>query len=45
MTTHKKSLSIALAAFAFLCITLSSCDRKTCPTYSKTTEHNTVNKA
>lgn len=42
MNSSKKSLFVAIAAFAFLCVTLTSCDKKTCPTYSKTGETTTV---
>ena len=38
MTATKRNLSIAIVAFAFMCLSLASCDHHTCPTYSKTTE-------
>jgi hypothetical protein len=44
MTTTKRNLSIAIVAFAFMCLTLASCDRHTCPTYSKTPEQTTESK-
>ena len=38
MKATKKNISIALIAFAFMCVALASCDRHTCPTYSKASE-------
>jgi hypothetical protein len=44
MTTTKRNLTIAIVAFAFMCVALVSCDHHTCPTYSKTTEQAADNK-
>jgi hypothetical protein len=44
MTAAKKNLSIAIVAFAFMCLTLASCDHHTCPTYSKAPEKSIENK-
>ncbi len=44
MTATKRTLSIALVAFAFMCVALASCDRHTCPTYSKAPEQTTESK-
>lgn len=38
MTATRKNITIAIIAFAFMCVALASCDRHTCPTYSKNTE-------
>ena len=44
MTATKRNISIAIVAFAFMCVALASCDRHTCPTYSKAPEHTTESK-
>jgi hypothetical protein len=44
MTATKRNLTIAMIAFAFMCVALASCDRHTCPTYSKTSEATIDNK-
>ncbi|MBS1594882.1 MAG: hypothetical protein JSS76_01920 [Bacteroidetes bacterium] len=44
MTATKKNITIAILAFAFMCVALASCDRHTCPTYSKTTETSVENR-
>ena len=44
MTATKRNFSIAIVACAFLCLVLASCDRHTCPTYSKAPEKTIDNK-
>ena|GEM_PF-1756356 len=44
MTATKRNFSIAIIAFAFMCVALASCDRHTCPTYSKAPEKTIENK-
>ena len=44
MTATKKNLTIAIIAFAFMCVALASCDHHTCPTYSKTPEKSVENR-
>ena len=44
MTATKRNFSIAIVACAFMCLVLASCDRHTCPTYSKAPEKTIENK-
>ena len=44
MTATKRNFSIAVVACAFMCLVLASCDRHTCPTYSKAPEKTIENK-
>ena len=44
MSAPKRNIVFAIVAFAFMCVTLTSCDRHSCPTYSKTAEQHVDNK-
>ena len=44
MIATKRNISIAIVAFAFMCLSLASCDHHTCPTYSKSAEKTIENK-
>jgi len=44
MKTNKKNILTALVVVAFL-VALTSCDKKTCPTYSKVEKSPTEQKA
>jgi hypothetical protein len=44
MTATQRNFAIIIAAFAFVCLTLSSCSHHTCPTYSQATEQSADHK-